>query len=112
MTETWHSDSPGSGPGPEVVVTKEVEVAVSTGGIPILTRHIGCRLHALDDRTLRCIDHDHTLDLSARPSTARSTSTSRTIPNVNDPNACPTHPGQWAASCSGCRADRIAGAGQ
>lgn len=71
---------------------------------PTGTRHRGVWL---DPDHWRCMDCSHTLDLSARPSRVRPTSTSQSPVGLHDPDACPQHPGQWAKHCAGCRADHL-----
>lgn len=70
------------------------------------------RLVAIDGTHLRCLDCQHTLDVAnlAGPtmSGARSTSTSRGIPKVNDPDGCALHPGYWLDSCGPCRSEALA----
>jgi hypothetical protein len=72
-------------------------------------------------RDPQCPGYNRVIDLSvvfglvpgsARPSAsdeAGSTSTSRSrgIPKLNDPDACGIHTGEWADSCGRCRADVI-----
>lgn len=66
----------------------------------VLTAHIGHRLVAKDDRTLRCHDCIHTLLLGAAQVAPTSTSTA---PRLDE--RCPIHLGGWAGACSGCAAD-------
>lgn len=74
----------------------------------LLTAHVGHRCVLTTPTTLRCVDCSHLLDLSERPSTVRSTSTSTPIlPGLHDPNACPEHPGQRAGACGPCRAEHL-----
>jgi hypothetical protein len=75
-------------------------------GFPILALHVGHRLSARDDKTLRCHDCDHTLNLTV-PARAGSTSTSRSLPNLNDPASCEQHPGEWAQTCGRCRSEQL-----
>lgn len=71
----------------------------------VLAAHIGHRTSLLDPRRLRCHDCQRTLML---PTGAGSTSTSSLeIPNVKDPNTCPEHPGEWAATCAPCRSEAL-----
>lgn len=74
----------------------------------LLERHVGHRVLVVDGHTLRCVDCAHTLDLSERPSTVRSTSTSTpSIPGLHDVDRCPEHPGQRAGACGPCRAEHL-----
>jgi len=65
------------------------------------TRRHRCVL--LDATRLRCLDCDRTLVL---PTSAGSTSTSRTPPRTGEPQ-CPEHSGEHADACRCCRAEQI-----
>lgn len=82
----------------------------------LLRDHIGHRTTLVEPAgtglAIKCLSCSRLLDLSValglRPSTARPTSTSTHTPlNVNDPNACPTHPGEPATHCGRCRSEHL-----
>jgi hypothetical protein len=66
------------------------------------------RLKLLDPSRIRCLDCSETILITAAGSPPRSTSTSRIPAPIHHQDACPLHLGEWAATCSPCRAERIA----
>jgi hypothetical protein len=78
----------------------------------ILAKHIHSnddphKLTAINETTVRCWSCQHTLDLTPKPASVKSTSTSFAPLNINDKTACPEHSGQLAGSCGPCRSELI-----
>lgn len=74
----------------------------------ILGRHVGHRLTARDERTLRCIDCAHTLVVPASNTAA--------APAVLDhprqaEDRCQLHPTEWVHACRPCASERKAATG-
>lgn len=91
-------------------VNPATHVAIPPAAFAVLAKHVQHRLTLTTPSSLRCVDCTHTIDLTARPSTARSTSTS-SIPNLHDPDGCGSHPGERVGVCGPCRSELIAAQG-
>jgi hypothetical protein len=105
-------------------------LAVALSPLELLREHVGHRCTIQEPTpgkslTVKCVDCTRSVDLSAvfglRPGTAPATTTGapaepakpaklakRGLPRLDDPDACPDHPGHWHDTCGPCRSERIA----